>query len=355
MKRFIFLLIFILGATYISDAQEMERGYYRKDKKLVAGIVFEKANRIQRAERLIIPQQDRHEATTFYPSDIEGYGFTGESRYISANIILHGNTKRVFLEEIMNLDSVIVYCYPAEKGDLFFLKKGNGLPEPIQNEEDLWNLFRNPSCPEITVFIDSKKKKLNYDTFNRYRKAYADCNTKLFPKFRFGITTEMGLSSRIIGYDTPYDCKGLSLAIGAFAQIPIDEGFSFRPEIIYQIDEHTTIQLPAIFRYNFNYMKGNRIPYIDLGLVADVRTSPEEEIIYDTRYPVGDGKDQQTLANSDTNPFRYGFVLGTGIEFKLKSGHSLYTGIRFRYLQGSFRNEYKDMGKYLTLNIAYGF
>jgi len=97
------------------------------------------------------------------------------------------------------------------------------------------------------------------------------------------------------------------------------------------------------------------IPYIDLGLVADVRTSPEKLIIYDTRNPLSDGRDRQTLANSETSSFGYKFVLGTGIEFKLKSKHSLYTGIRFRYLEGTFQSEYKDRAKHLTLNIAYGF
>ena len=350
MKQFIFLFIFILGITHISNAQEVvsdsDRGYYIMNGKLIRGIAFERANQVQRAERLIIPQQNLHEARTLYPSDIEEYGFPDGRRYISAEITSYGSTKKVFLEEILNLDSIIVYFYPVQGSDYFFLQRGGSLPELIRDEEEFWNLFRNSSCPEIATYIDGKKRKgLTYGTIRTYQRAYTDCNTNLFPKFRFGITAETGLEFKSNNVnplgDNPND-KNLLLSIGVFVQIPINESFSFRPEVLYQFD---VVQLPMVFRYSFNYKKGNRIPYIDLGLLADIKISPEKEIVVDG----------QTLANSKTNPFCYGLVLGTGMEFKLTSGHALYTGIRFRYIEGSINNEYIEKVKCLTFNVAYGF
>jgi hypothetical protein len=347
MKRFIFLFIFILGITHIADAQEVvsnsDRGYYIMNGKPISGIAFERANRVQRAERLVIPQQNLHEARTFYPSDIEEYGFPSARRYISADITLNGSTKKVFLEEVLNLDSIIIYSYSMQGGEFFFLQRGGSdLAELIQDEEEFWNLFRNSSCPEISTYIDGKRKRgLTHKTIRTYQRAYAECNTNLFPKFRFGITAETGLEFKSIRSIS--ESQNPLFSIGAFAQIPIDESFSFRPEVIYRFD---AVQLPVVFRYNFNYKKGNRIPYIDLGLLADIKTSPKKEIVLNNG---------QILANSKTNPFRYGLVLGAGMEFKLTSGHTLYTGIRFRYIEGSVNNEYKEKVKCLTLNVAYGF
>ena len=368
MTRFILSSILFIGFIFNSFSQDVvsnsDRGYYIKNGKVVSGIAFEKANRAQRAERLIIPQQKRHEAATFYPGDIEEYGFSGEYRYISADIVLSGTAKKVFLEKILDLDSIGVYSYPMGGGDLFFLQKDDSLPKLIKDEEGFWNLFRNHSCPKITAFIDSKRKKnLDYATLNTYRRAYVDCNTNLFPKFHFGITAEVGSYDRQIGYPTMGYKEGapvlsdgkpnkpLLFAIGIFVQIPIDECFSFHPEILFIIPDNSgrSIQLPVVFRYNFNYMKSNYIPYIDLGLLLDIKTPPEKEL------SIWDGSEYRILANSKTSPFRYGAVLGGGIEFKPKSGNSIAAGIRFRFLRGNVNQEYKDIVKSLTLNVAYGF
>ena len=352
MKRLVFLFIFVFGIKQIADAQianiqevvvNSDRGYYIKNGNVVSGIAFERANRVQRAERLIIPQQRLHDARVFYPSDIEEYGFPDGRRFISAEITLYGNTKKVFLQEILNLDSIIVFVYPMRGNDYFFLQRdGSGLAELIRDEEEFWNLFRNSSCPEISAYIDGRRMRgLTYRRIRIYQRAYTECNTNLFPRFRFGISTETGLEFKSIKYLSR--SRSPLFSIGVFAQIPIDECFSFRPEVIYRFN---AVQLPMVFRYSFNYKRGNRIPYIDLGLLAEFKTSPEEEIVLDSG---------QILANSRTNPFRYGLVLGAGMEFKLRSGHSIYTGIRFRYLEGSINREFKERLRHLTFSIAYSF
>jgi hypothetical protein len=135
MKRFFLLVIGVFFTITTVSAQEVvsnsDRGYYIKDGKVKSGIFFEKANRKERSERLITPAQLSHQATTLYASDIEEYGFSGQQRYLSAEITIHGNPRKVFLEEVANLDSIIIYCYPAAGEDLFFLQKGNELPQHI--------------------------------------------------------------------------------------------------------------------------------------------------------------------------------------------------------------------------------
>jgi hypothetical protein len=378
MKQILLILLFIFGALSISRAQEVvansDRGYYIKDNKIVSGIAIEKANRTQRSERLIIPNQVSHPAAVLYPGDIEEYGFDDVRRYISAEIILQGNPKKVFLEELMNLDTIVVYSYPTQGTDLFFLQKGNSLPELIQDEKEFWDLFRNPLCPEITEFINFKKKaKLDYGTMSLYRRAYSDCNTNLFPKFRMGITTEAGGLKPGINKYTEYTFDwDFSFLAGLFVQIPLDECFSFRPELLYSYI-HTpksqisgtvrksigsksyivreSFQFPLVFRYNFNYTRGKIIPYVDLGLLLDVKWKAGDNIAVWNN----ETKSWWQLAGSKESRYQYGGVLGGGVEYKFSPEHSLYAGIRFKYIQGDVRNEYVEQLKYITFNIAYGF
>ena len=341
MKQFIVLLIFILGVTHICRAQGVVGGYYIKNNKVISGIAVEKANRSQKAERLIIPNQPKHSAAVLYPSDIEEYGLEDGHKYVSADVTVNGNPKKVFLEEIVHLDSIVIYSCRMDKKDFFFLQRENNLPELIQDKEKFWNLFRNPSCPKISAYIDSKKKKeLTYETINAYRRAYTDCNTNLLPKFRLGITTEAGAA-----------VTGTAFLFGVYAQIPIDECFSFQPEILVSQCDVLTIQTPMLFRYSFNYMLGKTIPYIDVGLLLDIKTEKDKGILVESAF----GQGEYYLANSQSGPFRYGCVLGGGIEHKYRSGHSLYAGIRFRYIEGSIHADYKVKIKCLTFNMAYSF
>jgi hypothetical protein len=374
MKQFIPLFISAFFAIANVSAQETivntEEGYYVKNNAVKSGIFFERTNEKERAERLIIPNQKRHEATVFFPSDIEEYGFPDRQHYVSAEINLHGNLKKVFLEEVIRIDSIIVYYYPDRKEDLFYFQKIDGTLELMQNEEAFLDLLRNADCPEIIAFVDSKrKKKLNRKTINVYSRAYSDCNTNLLPSYHFGITTETGIlkpgSNKYQNFS--YDLS-FSFLIGIFAQIPLDECFSFRPEILYSyIDnpkgqisglkayKRESIQFPVVFRYNFNHTKGNIIPYIDLGPLLDLKTSKESGTILGSRFPLEGENDWNTLANSEISLLQYGVVLGGGIEYKLNRRNSIYAGLRFKYVEGSGVNESIERLKYFSLNIAYGF
>jgi hypothetical protein len=111
-----------------------EKGYYIKGKPVKSGIFFEWTNKMERAERLVISKQIHHEAAVLYPSDISEYGFPGERRYVSAEIVLNGNPK---------------------KEDLCYFHRTGGTFELIRDEEVFWDLSRNASCPEVIAFVDS--------------------------------------------------------------------------------------------------------------------------------------------------------------------------------------------------------
>jgi hypothetical protein len=121
--------------------------------------------------------------------------------------------------------------------------------------------------------------------------------------------------------------------------------------VILDIESYTTksIQLPMVFRYNFNYKRGNIIPYIDLGLLLDIKIGKKEGVIF------RGSQNGDILPNTEMSPFRYGAVLGGGIEYRLNPKHSIYAGLRFRYVKGDGVDESMETQNYLSVNIAYGF
>jgi hypothetical protein len=174
--------------------------------------------------------------------------------------------------------------------------------------------------------------------------------------------------------DTYY--SAFSFMIGAFAQIPIDECFSFHPEILYsfiQGDEtkisgmknkdifgktiviRESLQLPMVFRYNFNYTKGNFIPYIDLGLLLDIKIGGKGEIISKSLFPNELSAREYLLANSKVSPLQYGIVVGAGIEYKINAKHSFYPGLRYKYVRGEGLDETTEKLNYFSVNLAYSF
>lgn len=377
MKQLIGLFISLFfGVISIFAQANWEEGYYLKDGKVKSGIFFEKAGERERSERVVIPSQKQHNPAVLSPSDIDEYGFADGRRYISGEILITGISKKVFLEEMFTLDSIAVYYYPAQEKDLFFFQQGKESPQLVRDEEHFWTLFHNKDCPEITAFINTKRKKsIKRGNIDVYRRAYTDCNTNLFPTFHFGVTTELGLfqpdsnkKPEGVSYDPTF-----SFMVGLFAQIPLDECISFHPEVLYSYLRSNmslsgskriarssysrgSIQLPMVFRYTFNYNQGKILPYVDLGLLLDIRTTNNDGTLYKTQYPDEDERPGSfLLTNTKTSPLQYGAVLGGGIEYKLTRKQSVYAGLRLKFAEGGGVYESKEKLLYLSLNLAYGF
>jgi hypothetical protein len=334
-------------------------GYYVKDNVRLDRIAIENANRFERAERVVIVNQAKHKDIVYYPNDIQEYGLSDGHRYVSIDLKIGSASKKVFVEEILNLDSLIVYSYANPVKEYFFIQRKNELPKQIKDEDEFWKIFRNDACPQLASVIDKKKKKLTYNTVTAYQKAYSNCNPNLLKQFHWGITTEFGLFQRTIGAGVDADKEnGLIWSPGLFAQIPLDENISLRPEILITFPNKqapSSIQIPLIARYNLNYQtSGKTVPYFELGLLADFKRT-ETNSLYLNSYNETTSPSLHLLANTETSRFRYGVVLGTGLERKLDSGHSLYAGVRARFLSGKVYSEFKEKTSYYSLNLAFGF
>jgi hypothetical protein len=143
---------------------DSDKGYYVINSVMHEGIWILKENKSERAKMVIIPAQKGHEVKTFYPEDIDEYGFPNGVKYVSAKINFNEVEKKVFLEELVNIDNAIIfYVYSTEnKEDIFFILEGeeNILRMINSNSpEEVWNIFKNQNnCTEIQGLDDFPKK-----------------------------------------------------------------------------------------------------------------------------------------------------------------------------------------------------
>ena len=242
MKRFYYLFILLFFLTKVAGQEVIintEAGFYVKN-GVATNVYILKENAEQRAARVIIPQQQAHQAAVLTPEDIDGYGFFNAPFYISAEIQINGIDKKVFLEEVIKTDSITVYFYPFEKKDYFFVhKKGNSALETVSDVSSFWNLFANES--DCSLIREKINKNLTRKKIQHYYQAYINCNTNYFQKLHYGITVEGGLMSLNYSINPneglknagkPWTASNYFLYVGGFMQIPIGEFFNFRPELL---------------------------------------------------------------------------------------------------------------------------
>ena len=337
LKKYIILVLLLfkmLVATYSQQVvNNSTKGYYVSNSILVNGIYIENENQNFRAERIIIPEQVNHKSAVLYPYDIDEYGFENGIKFISSTIIYHGEEKKVFLKEVQKVDdSTSIYCYPNSNKDIYYIKK-EGYVGTVVSEKgtEIWELFKNVSkCSNIQE-KNIQPLKLNEATINKLYFVYNDCNTNFIQKLQYGITAGVGIGRpKTIDLYTVYSL-GVPTFVGFFMQVPLDEYFVFRPELLFvriqnkqnytgteQIyrneDLYTrySLQLPLLFRYNFNESVKNIIPYLELGPLID----------------------KNLYSSFLKSNFQYGFSAGTGFRYKFKAGYSFNIGLRFNHLSG---------------------
>jgi hypothetical protein len=175
----------------------------------------------------------------------------------------------------------------------------------------------------------------------------------MFPENRFGVTVNFGAGQPyvydnrlgdldwreisadaiILTYMDPGFRFNSSLSVGAFLRIPLEEVFSFQPEIRYMRQtsrgrkgelgtlefETNSIRLPMMFRFTNNYAKRNLMPYAEIGPVVDINSGAYWHSDYDDR--------KRSLSTVSV-----GVAIGGGAEYYISACQAAYLGARFGYV-----------------------
>lgn len=343
--RHVMLLVLSIVICSTIHAQEVvinsKRGYYISKLTVVKGIYIENANADSRAGKISIPEQNNHHSVILYPSDIDEYGFDDGLRYISSSIIYNGQSQKVFLKEVQRVsDSIIIYCFSNASRDIYYIQYSNGSRIEVSSSgTEIWNLFKERSTCTDTEELKSTPRILNDAMITTLYLAYFECNKNFVQRWQYGLVAGLGFGSlQTINNFTRYRF-GIAVHLGAFIQIPLDEYFVFRPELLFsrlQSKEGFTtindqvvwnnelyirysVQMPFIFRYNFNAVSQNNIPYIEGGPLID----------------------KNLYSSFLKNDFQYGFLIGAGIRCRLNDRHLLNIGLRYNHATGSAIENYK--------------
>ena len=346
-----------------------KRGYYVKDGRLVDGVFIEDANRLDRMTRAIIPKQQGHEATVLYPRDIDEYGFPGEERYVSCTILRDSAFHKVFLEEFVHInDSTSLLYYREESNEEFYLQTGEDIRLLTEdNFRMLWEdmLAHNEGClsDELRQELSAR---IDYHNIRKFILAYQHCNENLIQRVRYGVTASVGGGSPMSNAQavppTHYSGIGLSWTAGAFVQVPLDRYFNFRPEVqfAYLNHNHSTqptskytrysLQVPLLFRYNVNQVRGRFVPYVEAGPLLDFRLGGRLETHVSTNSGV-------SVEAYDNTFFQAGLAAGAGVEYKLSRKYSLYAGLRYHFLRGENmqRDREAETTNHLLFTLGWGF
>lgn len=291
---------------------------------------------------------------TFKASEIYGYR-DGRKRYFSRKLKVGDEVRHVALPRMYGSDSVAVYLFIQDNGKRKYYVEvpKDSLLVPLVDE-------RNPAQvnPRLLAFLKGfpvaqdewvaeffdglKPTVVSFE--KRHRVAHTG-NPNHITRFRWGVRAGAGFSKAVV---EPYDFGNkLSGFGGLFADIPVYESLSVRPEVVfcpYGFSSHQPTDVGEVYAvynrkdvtgsllacYTLRSFRGKWLPYAVLG--------PEFNLVMDKtlersgRWMDGDG--YMVLERKDipqTKGMSVGVTGGVGVEYILSNRHSLFFDVRYRH------------------------
>jgi hypothetical protein len=290
----------------------------------------------------------------YTPYEVKEFGFKDGRVYVSKEIQLSDSTKKVFLERLYE-GKTTLYYYKEKGRKSFFIEKDGSLFVELQ-KRNRDNKSYNEQLSDITNDCSNVAGAVNLVNYNKKSitklvSRYNNCELKPFPHFRYGVTlgyefmklvTPSGNQNEDIKYfDFKYDG---SYAIGLFIDNPISvsdfslhselyfskHGFSYNKRIANEdidfVANLSTLKVPLLIRYA---IPSNKIrPFINIGMVGSLNIRNKTQLytttISENKIEIGDIKLSSPIDN-----IQFGYCMGGGMEYKLKSRNSLFFEIRY--------------------------
>lgn len=309
---------------------------------------------------------------TFYmfkPEEAETFLRKGKHFYSRTITLPDGTTVRRFLHRIavgQGLQPSLYAYYLPEKGSkplYYFQREANG-PVMLVDAHDSMDkpnvlhdylLSENTVAggdPDIAEYLSKLKPARNM--FDLPAKITRSQNRNLIPRVRYGVG--LGLNSESISmtyYEMtngqPYEyavdpSSQIQASASLFLDVPVAIGFSFHPELTfrkssvkrYNMGSHNTefafnqsqINLPLMARYTAVQLRGNFLPYVDLGVNMDfmMRNGCDyKDLIQDDSGYVS----EYSTYSFKSDAFNFGGIGGIGLEYKLNQRHSLFLDVHY--------------------------
>ena len=303
---------------------------------------------------------ENNKERTFKPDDALLF-YIKKDVYYSLSFKYKNEQKKAFLQRFLvdKKDDLTFYVYYNEADQpIYYFRKSN--------EGEVYAVADDPAIGYISPIHTLLREKAgsNADIFEPYldasnmtpirfqelRKAIQQGNINRIPKFRWGVTANTGIYKL---EEKNYDFKSKALAsAGIFANIPLFLEFSLNAEALFTkygfkgtltgiplssvVYNSTEISTPIMLRYTFKYIKGNILPYIQVGYQPSIMIDNKLEYRYlseSFKYERdGNYYTQLSEGQDGTKKFTSALTVGAGIEYILKNNHRLYLDVRGAFI-----------------------
>lgn len=238
------LPIIILN-LYILDAHS-QTGYIIGENYKKSGIQLIDGGKKGNAQRIKVDYKDS--IITYSPSTIVGYGFEKGNRYKSKTILLTGEVKTVFLEELVAGETHLFY-YPDKQGKVFFLQQDSGNLIPVRKGYKSNNTYFKGELAKYTSHCPGYERLLGTTNFTKGSLAMFinalnnGCDKKYIPFIKYGLFIDAGkarlkvASSNVLLNDLVFDPQDVA-AFGVFLNYPLWPTYFSSYNEVYL--EHTT-------------------------------------------------------------------------------------------------------------------
>jgi hypothetical protein len=402
MKQFYLVSLFIIIS--ISGFSQFNKGFIIENSNdtIFGYINFEGS--LLNSKHCAFELQLNSDVQIYKPDDINAFRFVNSKFFVTREILVDNQPKKVFLEWLIKgRASILTYTQSVSVVRFFLLLENDSLIELTNttkeidsddkhyirvNEEYIGILkFYFRDCPSLqssierVPFTSKSLIKITEDYHNRTCETgdciiYEDRNRKL--KFDFGISADF-LSSRLrLNNSIPEDVY-LSNTIGygltiKMTNLPLlSSKFSSRLNIIFQnatyryditglssqikddrICKINYLRIP--FQMNYNFTQKKLKPYISIGINLNLRygyKDYDQYLIHRVR--------MENLGKSDLGikPVQFGLNSGLGMDYVIAPDLGILIGYEFEYsprIFGTSVNDYSyNLNNYIQFAVYYKF
>lgn len=330
-----------------------------------------------------IEKENNTKIIKYTPEDLKEYGLKNGRIYVSKQIEVGHNTRKVFLERLVKGNATLYY-FTNENGKTFFIETDSSSLIPVYKKDVISRkIIFKEQLDSLLKDCDSTKNAIKVASYNRQSLSrlvimYNTCELKPLSFFKFGLSIG-GVSTRVFfpsnmsytlltgaDFDNDY-----SYTLGAFCDIPITkERFYLHTEVCYlgnkfysnKIDEvsnsetqifvnTSTINIPVMVRFVPSIYKHR--PFFNLGPVFSQGIKDQYTIRYSEDVY---GEDNTTDINyiEFLSKSQLGYTIGLGYQIDLTYRNVLFFEFRFSQLYPLNSNE-SLRKQILDLNAGFSF
>jgi len=360
------LIFFFFLASIVSFGQN---SYYLKKESTSLGINLEVTNEVENSKFCNVYLGDS--LVKYTPYEVSEYGFEQGIVYLSKEIKLNGEKKRVFLKRL-HQGKMSLFYYRDKGLRTFFIEKDSSVLMELPKKDSANKNFRmnlltfTDDCPFVEnciPFVEYRKHSLT-----KFIRRYNECEDRSFKYSRYGLTIGYGFAglikpssvknALINNFDLKYDG---GITWGLFGDFPIlNSSFSLNTELFFSkygyssskiIDDVdmdlvinvSSIKMPIMIRYKLTGRKLS--PFLNAGAIF-VRNVQLDERLYeatitDNVIRINDNPDYSFIPVN-----QLGYTAGTGLEYRLNSRNSLFFELRYSKLLQYSNTDYLNTSEF---------